>query len=331
MAWTDDNLTSLQTHVLAEEREHPSATGDFTWILSAVALAAKSIGNKVRKARIEDVIGALGDENVQGEQQQKLDVIANEIIKSCLGSRANIGALVSEEDETPTVLRTHEDGGRYAVLFDPLDGSSNLDVSVGVGTIFSIVRLSDEVKGTGEARILDPRSLQVAAGYVLYGSSTVFVLTTGRGVNMFVLDQSIGAFVLVKSNLRIPPVKKIYSINEAYVDRFPDAYRNYLNWAHDNGYSSRYIGSMVADIHRTLLKGGVFIYPPTGDHMEGKLRYLYEAMPMSMLIEQAGGRSISAADTRLLDVDPTTLHQRIPVVMGSTDEVEHVNRFLSES
>ncbi|MBG80363.1 MAG: class 1 fructose-bisphosphatase [Phycisphaerales bacterium] len=331
MAWTDDNLTSLQTHVLAEEREHPSATGDFTWILSAVALAAKSIGNKVRKARIEDVIGALGDENVQGEQQQKLDVIANEIIKSCLGSRANIGALVSEEDETPTVLRTHEDGGRYAVLFDPLDGSSNLDVSVGVGTIFSIVRLSDEVKGTGEARILDPRSLQVAAGYVLYGSSTVFVLTTGRGVNMFVLDQSIGAFVLVKSNLRIPPAKKIYSINEAYVDRFPDAYRNYLNWAHDNGYSSRYIGSMVADIHRTLLKGGVFIYPPTGDHMEGKLRYLYEAMPMSMLIEQAGGRSISAADTRLLDVDPTTLHQRIPVVMGSTDEVEHVNRFLSES
>jgi fructose-1,6-bisphosphatase I len=331
MAWTDDNLTSLQTHVLAEEREHPSATGDFTWILSAVALAAKSIGNKVRKARIEDVIGELSDENVQGEQQQKLDVIANEIIKSCLGSRANIGALVSEEDETPTVLRTHEDGGRYAVLFDPLDGSSNLDVSVGVGTIFSIVRLSDEVKGTGEDRILDPRSLQVAAGYVLYGSSTVFVLTTGRGVNMFVLDQSIGAFVLVKSNLRIPSAKKIYSINEAYVDRFPDAYRNYLEWAHDNGYSSRYIGSMVADIHRTILKGGVFIYPPTGDHTEGKLRYLYEAMPMSMLIEQAGGRSISAADTRLLDVDPTTLHQRIPVVMGSNDEVEHVNRFLSES
>ena len=137
--------------------------------------------------------------------------------------------------------------------------------------------------------------------------------------------------VLVKSNLRIPSAKKIYSINEAYVDRFPDAYRNYLEWAHDNGYSSRYIGSMVADIHRTILKGGVFIYPPTGDHTEGKLRYLYEAMPMSMLIEQAGGRSISAADTRLLDVDPTTLHQRIPVVMGSTDEVEHVNRFLSES
>jgi fructose-1,6-bisphosphatase I len=228
------------------------------------------------------------------------------------------------------VLRSHEDGGRYAVLFDPLDGSSNIDVSVGVGTIFSIVRLAEGVKGSPENMILTPESRQVAAGYVLYGSSTVFVLTTGRGVNMFVLDQSIGSFVLVKSDLRIPVAKNIYSINEAYVDRFPDAYRHYLNWAHEEGYTSRYIGSMVADIHRTLLKGGVFIYPPTDDRPDGKLRYLYEAMPMSMIIEQAGGRSISAAGTRLLDVKPTCLHQRIPVVMGSSDEVDHVERFLSQ-
>ena len=194
-----------------------------------------------------------------------------------------------------------------------------------------MVRLGDGVKGTPEHMILAPESRQVAAGYVLYGSSTVFVLTTGRGVDMFVLDHSIGSFVLVKRDLKIPKTRKVYSINEAYVDRFPDGYRRYLEWAHSDGYSSRYIGSMVADIHRTLLKGGVFIYPPTVDHAEGKLRYLYEAMPMSMLIEQAGGRSIAGAGTRLLDVKPTDLHQRIPVVMGSSDEVDHVERFLSES
>ena len=329
MPWTDDNLMSLQSHVLVEERHHPGATGDFTWILSAISLATKTIGNKVRRARIEDVIGELNESNVQGEQQQKLDVISNEIIKACLGSRANIGALVSEEDETPTVLRSHGDGGRYAVLFDPLDGSSNLDVSVGVGTIFSVVRLGDGVKGTPENMILTSESKQVAAGYVLYGSSTVFVLTTGQGVDMFVLDHSIGAFVLVKRDLKIPSTRKIYSINEAYVDRFPDAYRSYLDWAHKEGYSSRYIGSMVADIHRTLLKGGVFIYPPTNDLPEGKLRYLYEAMPMSMIIEQAGGRSIAGDQGRLLDVKPTSLHERIPVVMGSSEEVDHVERFLS--
>lgn len=330
MSNIQENLMSLQSHVLAEEREYPGATGDFSWILSAISLATKSIGNKVRRAGIEDVLGDMGDTNVQGERQQKLDVISNEIIKACLGSRANIGALVSEEDEIPTVLRSHQDGGRYAVLFDPLDGSSNLDVSVGVGTIFSIVRLGDGVKGTPENMILDPDSRQVAAGYVLYGSSSVFVVTTGCGVHMFVLDNSIGSFILVKENLKIPSSNKIYSINEAYLDRFPSGYRDYLSWAHGNGYTSRYIGSMVADVHRTLLKGGVFIYPETTDRPEGKLRYLYEAMPMSMLIEQAGGRSITAADTRLLDVKPRSLHERIPVVMGSSEEVRNVERFLSK-
>ena len=230
----------------------------------------------------------------------------------------------------PTVLRSHKDGGRYAVLFDPLDGSSNLDVSVGVGTIFSIVRLGEGVKGTPEDMILNPASRQVAAGYVLYGSSSVFVVTTGNGVHMFVLDNSIGSFVLVKEHLKIPASNKIYSINEAYADRFPDGYRDYLEWAHENGYTSRYIGSMVADVHRTLIKGGVFIYPQTSDRPEGKLRYLYEAMPMSMLIEQAGGRSIAAAGTRLLDVKPQSLHERIPVVMGSSEEVQHVERFLNK-
>ena len=257
-----ENLTTIQSYLLAEEQRHDGASGTFTWVLSAISLAAKFISAKVRRGALVDALGSMGTENVQGEVQQRLDVIANEALLRCLGRRSGVAIVASEENEEPLLVESNCNGERpYVVLFDPLDGSSNLDVSVGVGTIFSIVRLSDEVKGTGEARILDPRSLQVAAGYVLYGSSTVFVLTTGRGVNMFVLDQSIGAFVLVKSNLRIPSAKKIYSINEAYVDRFPDAYRNYLNWAHDNGYSSRYIGSMVADIHRTLLKGGGCIYP----------------------------------------------------------------------
>jgi fructose-1,6-bisphosphatase I len=324
-----DNLTSLQSHILAEERRYPSATGDFSWILSAVALATKTIANKVRRARIDDVLGDFGDSrNIHEEQQQKLDVIANEIIKACLGARANIGALVSEEDEEPTVLRTHADGGRYAVLFDPLDGSSNLDFSVGVGTIFSIIRLEDGHATGGVKAVLRKGARQVAAGYVLYGSSTVFVLTTGNGVDMFVLDQSIGAYVLVKSKLQIPQHTKIYSINEAYTQRFPKDIRDYLAWAHESDYTSRYIGSMVADVHRTLLKGGVFLYPPTDDRAEGKLRLLYEANPMAMVIEEAGGRAI-ARGHRILDIIPQSLHQRTPVILGGTEEVNHVERFLN--
>ncbi|MCP4757966.1 MAG: class 1 fructose-bisphosphatase [Planctomycetes bacterium] len=319
--WTDDNLMSLQSHVLAGEREHPGATGDFSWILSAISLATKTIGNKVRRARIEDVIGELASNNTHGEQQQKLDVIANEIIKSCLGSRANIGVLVSEEDEEPTILRTRSDGGRYAVFFDPLDGSSNIDVSVGVGTIFGVLRLPDGGKGGTEA-LLSPEAVMVAAGYVLYGSSTVFVLTTGNGVDMFVLDHSIGSYVLTKRDIRIPTEGKIYSINEAYSARFQEHVQTYLQWAHDNDYSSRYIGSMVADVHRTLLKGGVFLYPATSDRPEGKLRMLYEALPMAMLIEQAGGRAVTDHGTRILDLKASTIHERTSVVLGSSGEVD---------
>jgi len=326
--WTDDNLMSLQSHVLAGERAHPGATGDFSWILSAISLATKTIGNKVRRARIEDVLGELSAENTHGERQQKLDVIANDIIKSCLGSRANIGVLVSEEDEEPTVLRTRDEGGRYAVFFDPLDGSSNIDVSVGVGTIFGIVRLPADGKGGVDA-ILSPDAKIVAAGYVLYGSSTVFVLTTGNGVDMFELDHSIGSFVLVKHGLRIPETKKIYSINEAYTNSFGNGVSSYLQWAHNNGYSSRYIGSMVADVHRTLLKGGIFIYPSTSEQPSGKLRLLYEAMPMAMLVEQAGGRAITDTGRRILDIPPTKLHERTSVVLGSSAEVDHFERHQS--
>ncbi|MCH7573067.1 MAG: class 1 fructose-bisphosphatase [Planctomycetes bacterium] len=327
--YTTDNLTSLQSHILAEEQRHPGATGDFSWILSAIALAAKVIANKVRGARIQDVLGDIGETNVHGEKQQKLDVIANEIITRCLGDRANISVIASEEDENPTVLRDRAEGGRYCVLFDPLDGSSNIDFGVGVGTIFSVLR-NDRIKPRDVPHHIQPGSRQVAAGYILYGSSVIFVLTTGNGVDMFVHDHSIGTFVLVDRGIRIPESNKTYSINEAYCKTFPEGYRNYLDWAHDEGYSSRYIGSMVADVHRTLLKGGVFLYPPTKAHPEGKLRLMYEANPMAMIMDQAGGKALAGSE-RILDIRPTDLHQRTSVIMGSPREVDHVLRHLESS
>jgi fructose-1,6-bisphosphatase I len=324
------NITSLQSHILQGEAAAPGSTGDFTWILSAISLAAKAIGAKVRRARIEDVLGDHGGANVHGEAQQKLDVIANDILMECLGHRPSVAVVASEEDHEPTILRRGAEGGKYCVVFDPLDGSSNLDVSVGVGTIFSILR-NDPGIVNASATLCQPGSRQVAAGYVLYGSSTVFVLTTGRGVDMFVLDPSIGSFVLVKAQLRVPQSGKIYSVNEANRATFPDGFRRYLDWAHDNGYSSRYIGSMVADVHRTLLKGGVFLYPPTKKNPEGKLRLMYEANPMAMILTQAGGKAItggSPAAANILDIEPTGLHQRTSVVIGSRDEVDAVARHL---
>ena len=319
---------SLQSHILQGEANSPGSTGDFTWILSALSLAAKAIGNKVRLARIEDVLGDLGGANVHGETQQKLDVIANDILMTCLGNRPSVAVVASEEDDQPTLLRKGEDGGKYCVIFDPLDGSSNLDVSVGVGTIFSILRNDPSVAGAVET-LCQCGSKQVAAGYVLYGSSTVFVLTTGRGVDMFVLDPAIGSFVLVKSQLQMPATGKIYSVNEANKRTFPDGFSRYLEWAQENGYSSRYIGSMVADVHRTLLKGGVFMYPPTKKNPEGKLRLMYEANPIAMIMEQAGGSAITGtAAGRILDVQPTSIHQRTSVVLGSAEEVAAVARHL---
>jgi len=325
--YTSDNLASLQSHILAEEKRYPGATGEFSWILSAISLAGKTIANKVRRARIEDVLGEHGEANTHGEQQQKLDVIANEIIMRCLGDRANIAVLASEEDEEPVVLRDRDGGGRYCVLFDPLDGSSNLNVSVGVGTIFSVLR-NERCKPRDVPHHLQPGFRQAAAGYILYGSSVVCVLTTGNGVDMFVLDQSIGSFVLVKRGLKIPSGTKIYSVNEAYSDTFPEPYQRYLKHCHQRGFSSRYIGSMVADVHRTLLMGGIFLYPPTTAHPGGKLRLVYEANPMAMLVEQAGGKAISGLGERTLDIRPAGLHQRTTVILGSADEVDVLSGFL---
>ena len=320
-----ENLMSLQSHILLEEAKFPTASGDFTWIISAISLAAKSIANHVRRARLSGAIGKIGETNVQGEEQQKLDVIANNAIMRCLGTRASVAVLASEEHDEPTILRRGNEGGKYCVMFDPLDGSSNLDTGVGVGTIFSILRNDPHIHDA-QATVCQPGTQQVAAGYVLYGSSTIFVLTTGNGVALFELDPFIGSFLLVKEKLRIPEANKVYSVNEAYRETFPEGYRRYLDWAHRNGYSSRYIGSMVADVHRTLLTGGVFMYPPTKKNPEGKLRYLYEASPMAMIIEQAGGLAYSGAG-RTLDHQPREVHERVPVLLGSRTEVEKVREF----
>ena len=324
---SSDNLITLQSHILAEQSKHPGSTGTFSWILSAMSLSAKVIAAKLRRARLDDVLGALGTDNVQGERQQKLDVIANETLLRCLGRRKGVAIVASEENDEPILLRDNAEAeGGYCVLFDPLDGSSNLDVCGGVGTIFSILKHPSPAATADEA-MLQPGSRQLAAGYILFGSSTVFVLTTGNGVSMFVLDPMIGAFLRVEENLRIPTKGKIYSLNEGNRPTFPEGYQRYLDWAQKSGYSSRYAGAMVADVHRTLLKGGVFLYPPTAKSPEGKLRLMYEANPMAFLVEQAGGKAFAGKE-RLLDVQPRTLHQRTTVILGSSEEVDHVLRHL---
>jgi fructose-1,6-bisphosphatase I len=318
-----ENLVTLQSFILAEARRHPEATGTFSWILSALSLSAKIISSKIRRARLENVLGDLESDNVQGERQQKLDVISNEVLIKCLGSRSGVAIVASEEDEEPTILRPDTDGEqRYCVLFDPLDGSSNLDICGGVGTIFSILHHKPN-GGGAESSVLQAGTEQVAAGYVLYGSSTVFVLTTGSGVHMFVLDPGVGAFLLVEQDLQVPKTGKIYSVNEGNRKSFSQGFQDYLDWAQDNGYSARYAGAMVADVHRTLLKGGVFMYPPTTKAPKGKLRLMYEANPMAMLMEQAGGKA-TTGEGRIVEVVPEAVHQRVPVIMGSADEVDHV-------
>jgi len=326
----DVRIMTLQSHILEQQSLHPQASGTFSWILSALSISAKIIADKVRRARLENVLGSVGTENIQGEVQQKLDLLANDVLLGTLGGRDGVAVVASEENEEPVILREDNEGvPRYCVLFDPLDGSSNLDVCGGVGTIFSILQHKG---GSGRAQdsLLQPGYRQVAAGYVLYGSSTVFVLTIGKGVDMFVLDPSIGAFMRVERNLMIPPGNRTYSVNEGNRKSFPDGYQRYLDWAQSNGYSGRYAGAMVADVHRILLKGGVFLYPPTKKAPEGKLRLMYEANPMAMIVEQAGGKTFAAPGQRVMDIQPTAIHQRTPVILGATDQVALVLAHLEK-
>ncbi len=318
----DEATGTLERHLATHKPRHTSEGGDLAGVLRAIAEAGKAIARMVRRARLDDVLGDVGTENVHGEKQQKLDVLSNDVLTQRLREHPDVAVISSEELDEPLVIRTRSQGGVYSVAFDPLDGSSNVDVAVSVGTIFSVLP-NRETDGRTARAPLQPGSRQSAAGYILYGSSVLMALTMGDGVALFVLDLDRDEFVLVERSLKITRRHKIYSINEGYWNDFPRGYQRYLGWAHDNGYASRYIGSMVADVHRTLLLGGVFLYPPTRKDPEGKLRLLYEASPMAMLVEQAGG-SAAAGEKRILDIAPSSLHQRTAVVMGSVDEVQHV-------
>ncbi len=317
-----ENLTTLGVH-LRNDRQ----LGDLADVIEAIALATKAIAAKIQRARIDDVIGAIDNVNVQGEVQQKLDVLSDELVLRCLRACPSVAVYASEEQEAPAVLRDQSQGGAYAVLSDPLDGSSNIDVAVSVGTIFSVLPNDQPDASTADA-VLQPGRNQVAAGYVLYGSSVLLVLATKHGVDMYVLDPSLGEFLLVATGLSMPTEKKIYSINEAYLNDFDAGLQGYLEYVHGNGYGARYIGSMVADVHRTLLKGGVFIYPATTKAPKGKLRLMYEGNPMAYVMEQAGGAG-SIGASRILDVMPEQLHERTPVIVGSTLEVEQVSKRIA--
>ena len=318
----DSPIVTVQQHVLEEQSRFQGSPGEFSWLLSGFTLAAKMIQAKVRRAGLTTILGAHGAVNVQGETQQKLDVFANEALMHCLGLRESIGVIASEENEHPVVIRHESPDARYAVVFDPLDGSSNIDVAVSVGTIFSIFeRPADCAAGDREKWLLQPGKKQVAAGYVVYGSSTLLVYSVGNGVHGFTLDPEVGAFVLSHPNIRMPERGSYYSVNEANAGKFPEAYRRYLAWLRERKYSSRYVGSMVADFHRTLLTGGVFLYPPTEEYPSGKLRLLYEANPIAFLAKEAGGEASDGAGP-ILEVRAEKIHQRTPLVVGSRFEME---------
>jgi len=330
-------LQTVQQHILEEQRRHhPDASGEFSWLLSGITLATKIVAAQVRRAGLVGIIGVTREMNVQGEAVQKLDVIANDTLLQFLGNRGNVAIMASEENEHPVIVERDRKKGKYVVVFDPLDGSSNIDVNVSVGTIFSILRRDPDPSGKRDvlADVLQPGTQQVAAGYVVYGSSTMLVYSAGSGVHGFTLDPSIGAYLMSHENMRMPACGKIYSCNEANSESFPPAYQKYLHHLRSGAtgrtYSSRYIGSLVADFHRTLLKGGIFLYPPTQAHPQGKLRLLYEANPMAFLAEQAGGSAIGGQD-RILAIRPDSLHQRTPLVVGSREVVVLLQRFLAEA
>jgi fructose-1,6-bisphosphatase I len=319
-------LVTVQQHILQQQEDQfPAARGNFSSLLSGMTLATKMIQAKIRRAGLADILGSAGATNVQGEAQQKLDVYANQAVLHCVGARESVALLVSEENEEPITIDQSPEG-KYIIVFDPLDGSSNIDVNVSVGTIFSILRRPDDVHD--ESAVLQEGWKQVAAGYVVYGSSTIFVYTAGQGVFGFTLEPEIGAFVLSFANMKMPMRGNTYSTNEAYSDTFPDSYRTYLNNMRSRGYGSRYIGSLVADFHRILLKGGVFLYPPTKKNPHGKLRLLYEANPLAFIAEQAGGQAV-AGSQRIMDIKPSSIHQRTPLVIGSREEVIDFHRIHS--
>jgi fructose-1,6-bisphosphatase I len=328
---SETHVVTISRFLVDQERQFPEATGAFTSILHDIALAAKVISREVRKAGLVGILGEAGLENVHGEEVQKLDVFANDVLYRALDHTGHIACLASEESEDIIPIPDKFPAGDYVVLYDPLDGSSNIDVNVSIGTIFSIHhKVTRGERGTLED-CLQPGSRQLAAGYVLYGSSTMLVYTTGKGVHGFTLDPSLGEFLLSHPGMTIPePPSKTYSVNEAYYHHWSPGQQRLVSWLKgDGGFGSRYIGSLVADVHRTLLQGGLFMYPRDRKKPEGKLRLLYEMAPLAMILSQAGGR---ASDGRrdLLDIEPRSLHQRTPAYLGSREFVALAERYLAQ-
>ncbi|WP_312053285.1 class 1 fructose-bisphosphatase [Pantoea brenneri] len=328
-------MKTLGEFIVEKQHDFPHATGELTALISAIKLGAKIIHRDINKAGLVDILGASGVENVQGEQQMKLDLFANEKLKAALKARGIVAGIASEEEDE-FVIFEGEENGKYVVLMDPLDGSSNIDVNVSVGTIFSIYRrVSEPGTPVVEADFMQPGNKQVAAGYVVYGSSTMMVYTTGAGVHAFTYDPSLGVFCLSHERMTFPETGYTYSINEGNYIRFPQGVKKYLKFCQEEDiathrpYTSRYIGSLVADFHRNLLKGGIYLYPSTASHPQGKLRLLYECNPMAFLAEQAGGKA-SDGQKRILDIPPVTLHQRCPFYCGNEAMVNDVERFLGE-
>jgi len=327
---TKTNLLTLTRHVLCEQRKHEDATGDLTLLLTAIQFGCKFVASCVRKAMLVQLIGLVGETNQSGDSIKKLDVLSNEIFINALKNSGKVSVLVSEEEDQVVVVSDPNMRGRYCVAFDPLDGSSNIDAAVNVGTIFGIFKTESDAPGK-LSDILRPGTDLVAAGYCMYGSSCHLVLTTGEGVDGYTLDPTIGEFILTHPHIMMKPRGKIYSVNEGNTMYWDEACKQYfesLKFPKDPGaapYSARYVGSMVADVHRTLLYGGIFAYPADKKSKKGKLRLLYECFPMAFIMEQAGGKA-TTGKCRVLDLVPENIHDRCGIFMGSKEDVEDVEK-----
>ena len=327
-------ITTFQQHIV-QEQANISGSPELQWMLSGIVLATKMIQSQVRRAGLVDILGSIGDTNIQGEVQQKLDVYANETLINCLKIRESIGIIASEENELPIAVHQSSPNAQFAVIFDPLDGSSNIDVAVTIGTTFSIFRRPENAVASDPMQwILQPGRKQIAAGYVIYGSSTVLVYSLGNGVHAFTLDPSIGSYILTHSNIEMPKQGGYYSMNEAYYAEFAAPYQKYLERLKTGGlnrfYSSRFVGSLVADFHRTLLRGGVFIYPENKNFPDGRLRLLYEANPIAFIAEQSGGRAGNGREN-ILDVKPKDLHERTALIVGGDVEMTEFENCMADA
>ncbi len=330
-----NKLITLEEFIIERQHEFPYATGELSRLLSSIALASKVVNREVNKAGLADITGAVGEENVQGEEQQKLDVYADDVFRIALEAQGEVCGIASEEQEDFVQFNSEvSSDSKYVVMIDPLDGSSNIDVNVSIGTIFSIYRRISSVDEPVQMKdFLQKGDKQVAAGYVVYGSSTMLVYTTGRGVNGFTLDPSIGSYYLSHRDIHIPETSKIYSVNQGNFHTFPQGVKDYISWCQETDavtnrpYTARYIGSLVADFHRNMLKGGIYMYPSTEKAPKGKLRLLYECNPLAYLAEQAGGVATDGKQ-RIMEVDPTELHQRVPFFIGSKAMLEEAMSHL---